>query len=140
MKSFSEYIKEGYSFRLGGSQKKGYVQLTEKTLLNLEKGDEIYHWHFRSSNIGSAYTITSISEYDNEIIIYCNHKISGNQNFYMTKDRISNDGLVYMYEDMTSVAGRAKSHVVDIISVDENRFIEEVKSINPKFSKEDIVR
>ena len=45
MKSFSEYIKEAYSFRLGGSQKKGFDQNKAKTLAELKKGDKFYYWN-----------------------------------------------------------------------------------------------
>ena len=44
MKSFSEYIKEDYSFRLGGSQQKGFDQTEAKTFAELEKGDAVYQW------------------------------------------------------------------------------------------------
>ena len=59
MKLFSEYIKESYSFRLGGSQQKGYGQARVKTFAELKNGDEIYYW---SSNADKAklYTITGI--------------------------------------------------------------------------------
>ena len=40
MKSFSEYIKEAYNFRLGGSQKKGYDQT--KKFEDLEIGDTVF--------------------------------------------------------------------------------------------------
>ena len=46
MKSFSEYIKESYSFRLGGSQQKGFDQNKIKTITQLEKGD-IFYWFYR---------------------------------------------------------------------------------------------
>ena len=45
MKSFSEYIKEAYNFRLGGSQQKGFEQTKKKTFDELEKGDNIYRCH-----------------------------------------------------------------------------------------------
>ena len=40
MKSFSEYIKESYNFRLGGSQKKGFNQT--KMLGEATEGDWIF--------------------------------------------------------------------------------------------------
>ena len=50
MKKFSEYIKESYSFRLGGSQKKGFDQKATKTFAELEIGDTFYWWSNLMSN------------------------------------------------------------------------------------------
>ena len=61
MKSFSEYIKESYNFRLGGSQKKGYGQAKEKTFAELEDGDKLYSWSSMATNI-DFYQIGKISK------------------------------------------------------------------------------
>ena len=42
MKSFSEYIKEAYSFRLGGSQKKGFEQTKQKAFKELEQDEFVF--------------------------------------------------------------------------------------------------
>ena len=44
MKRISDYIKESYNFRLGGSQRKGFDQTEVKTFKELEKGDVYYVW------------------------------------------------------------------------------------------------
>ena len=44
MKSFKQFIEERYSFRLGGSQKKGFDQNGFKTLDKLVEGDKFYVW------------------------------------------------------------------------------------------------
>ena len=49
MRTFEQYIDESYSFRLGGSQKKGYVKIEEpKTFAELEPGD-VYYIYFGES-------------------------------------------------------------------------------------------
>ena len=42
MKSFSEYIKEAYNFRLGGSQRKGFGQTEGKPFEKIQVDDTIY--------------------------------------------------------------------------------------------------
>ena len=42
MKSFEQYIKESYSFRLGGSQRKGFDQTEKKSFEELKPGDVFY--------------------------------------------------------------------------------------------------
>ena len=55
MKSFSEYIKEAYNFRLGGSQQKGFEQTKVKTLAELEKGDICYVYSDYSTHCHEVY-------------------------------------------------------------------------------------
>ena len=43
MKTFKQYIEEGYNFRLGGSQQKGFNQA--KSFSELEDGDVFYSWN-----------------------------------------------------------------------------------------------
>ena len=42
MLSFEQYVNEAYSFRLGGSQNKGYDQNEVKTFGELVRGDDLY--------------------------------------------------------------------------------------------------
>ena len=44
MKNFSEFLAEDYSFRLGGSQQKGFDQNDRKKFDELKEGDVFYYW------------------------------------------------------------------------------------------------
>ena len=45
MRTFEQYIDEAYSFRLGGSQNKGYGQAAvENPFEDLKPGDVVYWW------------------------------------------------------------------------------------------------
>ena len=81
MKSFSEYIKEAYSFRLGGSQQKGFDQNVEaKNMSELKVGDEVYfvaHYYdtlahkgyvYKFENDDNVYLGFDVSKYDTEFI------------------------------------------------------------------------
>ena len=45
MRTFEQYIDESYSFRLGGSQKKGFDQTKAKTIDDVKVGDVIYFYY-----------------------------------------------------------------------------------------------
>ena len=47
-------INESYSFRLGGSQKKGFDQTKKKTFAELEKGDNLYRCHIDYDKLKEA--------------------------------------------------------------------------------------
>ena len=65
MKSFSEYIKESYSFRLGGSHQKGFDQNKPKTFAQLEKGDLIFSWNTGApADTAGVYTIYNIRKWE----------------------------------------------------------------------------
>ena len=63
MKSFSEYLKEAYSFRLGGSQQKGFEQNKVKSFKELEKGDTIYWYYFNKNNHDNVLNILTVNDF-----------------------------------------------------------------------------
>ena len=66
MKSFSEYLKESYGFRLGGSQKRGFNQ-QPLTFKDLKRGDEVYHFDNSDGNKIYVYKFDEIG-YDKTYI------------------------------------------------------------------------
>ena len=57
MRSFEQYIDESYSFRLGGSQNKGYEQneVKIKTFNELEEDDTFYFWNSSRGEYANEY-------------------------------------------------------------------------------------
>ena len=102
MRTFEEYVKESYNFRLGGSQKKGFNQ--QLTFGQLEKGDTIYH--FGGSQL---YAVTFLSlEYDKmkkEYSLYYTFKnqMADHYSLIFTEE-IKDKHIAYQQDNITSTS------------------------------------
>ena len=129
MRTFEQYIEEAYSFRLGGSQKKGFDQNGVKTFRKLEEGDIIYRYFKFSGDDGEAETVQflSINKHfrpegsKNSSVEFIKYEGKHEESGWYNAKTADLDNTTIVLED----SKRLKS----IISTSEEEFLEKVEEI-----------
>ena len=103
MRSFDEYIKESYSFRLGGSQQKGFEQNKVKTFAELTERDVIFYWskNYLDKTKIIEYPILRIEKSKDEIDFYYDKKY---ENFCIDVSADDFNNTIYFTEYGTCCA------------------------------------
>ena len=121
MKSFSEYIKEAYNFRLGGSQQKGFDQNEVKTFGELEEGDIFYLYTIETRTAWKRTFIELRKEDAREKILYRTDRHGGR--YYINIDGTDNENKS-IYNDNRFY----------IVATDEHLFMEELENSGIKIN------
>ena len=136
MKSFEQYISESYSFRLGGSQKKGFNQA--KVLNQLEEGDVFYYamYDIRPGMNNGLFCIRSYKFSRKEKID------SENTKFFIIKKGRATNYFIIPNKDLDSTLSISETDASRcIISTDKDEFFEEVnKATHGSWSEKDLFK
>ena len=117
-----EHVEESYSFRLGGSQKKGYDQAKVKTIGELEKGDIVFYCD-TSDSFYTSYDVIDLKEHTkDEFSIVVHSRVYKNAS--PAKLTVKADGC-----DMSTYVDEYKDGEYDIISTDYKEFVDKIKEI-----------
>ena len=123
-------IKESYSFRLGGSQQKGFEQTKVKTFEELKEDDEIFYIEYDKSRgemfAMRSYKLVENRKEDHDIFLY--YDKDEYSYFHIEGDKAKKSTLNY-HENYNG-------HVIKILSTTMEEALDKINSVSSKTWKE----
>ena len=129
MKSFNEFLKESYSFRLGGSQQKGFDQNNQKTFAELEEGDHVFSYSQHNEVLGE-FIIKEIFQHDRGIYFgFTNERFSS----VIPKEALNSTSTIVKVTMPNNI------EITKIYATSESEFLSAIKEMtNRDYSSKDI--